>query len=45
VFAMGADALEMTKDEHPLLIDQMVIMIKMLVTGAYQLEKHPQLTD
>ena len=45
VFAMGADALEMPQEEHPLLIDQMVIMIKMLVTGAYQLEKYPQLTD
>ena len=45
VFAMGADALELPKDEHPLLIDQMVIMIKMLVTGAHQLEKYPQLAD
>jgi AcrR family transcriptional regulator len=45
VFAMGADALEMPKDQHPLLIDQMVIMIKMLVTGAHQLQKHPQLAN
>jgi len=45
VFAMGADALEMPKTDHPVLIDQMVIMIKMLVTGAHQLKKQPQLSD
>lgn len=41
VFAMGADALEMPKEKHPELIDQMVIMIKMLFAGAHFLNDQP----
>ncbi len=43
VFAMGADALELPKEDHTALIDEMVIMIKMLITGAYELNKRPNL--
>ncbi len=43
VFAMGADALEMPKEQHPQLIEELVIMIKMLIAGAYQLNQYPQL--
>ncbi|EAR09552.1 TetR family transcriptional regulator [Reinekea blandensis] len=37
VFAMGAEALDKPRHEHPAMIDDMVIMIKMLITGAYAL--------
>lgn len=37
VFAMGAEALDKPRDEHPAMIDDMVIMIKMMITGAYAL--------
>lgn len=39
VFAMGAEALDKSKNEHPAMIDEMVVMIKMLITGAYALER------
>jgi AcrR family transcriptional regulator len=39
VFTMGADALDRPKEEHPKMIDEMVIMIKMLVTGAHALAR------
>lgn len=46
VFSMGADALDRPKEEHPELIDQMVIMIKMMISGAHVLsKKSPELTD
>ena len=45
VFAMGADALEMPKEKHTEIIDQMVIMIKMFFAGAHSLKNKPQLTD
>lgn len=45
VFAMGADALEMPKEQHPELVNEMVVMIKMLITGAYRLNKRPNLPN
>lgn len=40
VFTMGADALERPKEEHSQMIDEMVVMIKMLVTGAHALARN-----
>lgn len=37
VFAMGAEALDKDKSEHPPMIDDIVIMIKMMITGSYAL--------
>ncbi len=39
VFAMGADALDKDPSEHPEMVDQMVTMIKMLISGSYQLKE------
>ncbi|TXR54944.1 TetR family transcriptional regulator [Reinekea thalattae] len=39
VFAMGTDALDMPREKHAQLIDQMVVMIKMLFAGAHLLKK------
>jgi AcrR family transcriptional regulator len=39
VFSMGADALDMPAQQHQVLIDNMVISIKMLITGAYVIRK------
>ena len=39
VFAMGADALELPTQEHQKMMGEMVIMIKMLVTGAHAMAK------
>jgi TetR/AcrR family transcriptional regulator, fatty acid biosynthesis regulator len=42
VFTVGADALDLPKEEHARLIDEMVIMIKMLITGAHTLARQPE---
>lgn len=39
VFSMGADALDMPAEQHQDLIDNMVIAIKMLITGAHVIRK------
>ena len=41
IFAMGSDALDMPRSQHAELIDNMVITIKMLITGAYVTKKNP----
>jgi AcrR family transcriptional regulator len=41
VFTMGADALDKPKEDHPKMIDEMVVMIKMLITGAHALSIAP----
>lgn len=38
VFTMGADALETPNEKHAAMIDEMVIMIKMLITGAHAIK-------
>ncbi len=39
VFTMGADAMEMPREKHPEMIEDIVIMIKMLIAGAHTLSK------
>ena len=39
VFSMGSDALDRPRTQHAELIDNMVITIKMLITGAYASNK------
>lgn len=39
VFSIGADALDRPKQDHPQIVAELTIMIKMLVTGAHQLKQ------
>lgn len=45
VFTMGADALDRPQAEHRQLIEEMVVMIKMLITGAHALARKLENSD
>ncbi len=43
VFAMGTSAMDMPRDQLPALTEQLVIMVRMIMTGTQAMAEHPDL--